>query len=42
VTRITIHLSKHDHLVAKSHFKFFFDQAKSLVEEVFRTSGATV
>jgi hypothetical protein len=37
-----IHLSTHDHLVAKSHCKKVVEQVKALVkEEVFRTLAVT-
>jgi hypothetical protein len=38
LTQVVIHLSTHDHLVAKGHCKKVTEQVKALVkEEVFRT-----
>jgi hypothetical protein len=43
LTQATIHLSMHDHPVAKGHSRETFDQVKSLVEEkVSYTLGATM
>ncbi len=43
MTQTTIHLGKHDHLMAEGCSREVFDQVKSLVkEEVSHTLGATV
>ncbi len=42
MTRVVIHLSTHDHLVAKGHSRKVMEQVKALVkEEVFHTLAVT-